>query len=222
MKKLAFTVAAVGMMLLSSNAYCGYGHEGKMYTILSMGYGVQDHEHDLTGAVTSSLNNTGNGLLANAGMGYYLLDEFRVDLQAHYDRGFKFKKTAVVGADSVDVRGKDVSIGGFANAYYDLLNASNFTPYAMVGVGFLRTEYKAEVKVNTTTGKENKSKYNIAYQGGLGLAYHAGSSVDLDFGYRYITSQQPEYKMAITSPAVSLNAQPDIIHAAMFGIRLTY
>lgn len=222
MNKFITAAATATLVLLSSNAYCGYGHQGKMYTLLNLGYGVQDHQMDFTGAATGGLKNSGNGLLGQAGMGYYLLDELRVDLLVHYDRGFKFKKSGTLGATAVTARGKDISIGGFGNVYYDFLNSSNFTPYGMLGAGFLRTEYKATVNVAGTDGKENKGKYNFAYEAGLGLAYHAGQGVDIDLGYRYITMQQPEYKMTLTSPAVTINAQPDIIHAAIVGLRLTY
>lgn len=218
MKKTLFTLTTCAMILASSSAFAGYGHEGKTYTNIGLGYGVQDHNQEITGGSTASLKDMGDGLLGNLGMGYYLLDEFRVDFNIHYDRGFKSKKSN----GTVTARGKEVSVGLFGNAYYDLLNNSNVTPYVMLGAGFLRNEYKTEITVSPNMGRENKSQYSIAYQAGMGLAYHAGSNVDIDFGYRYINKGSDEYKMTIISPAVNVKAAPDIVHAAIIGLRLTY
>lgn len=221
MKKLSTILGALSLGLLASTAYAGYGHEGKAYTKLDMGYGIQDSKQTLTRGLTAAGKDSGDGIVLSAGLGYYFMDELRVDLMAYYDRGMKSKTSTKSGATNVAIRGKEQSFGAFANAYYDVLNQSNVTPYIMGGAGFLRNEFKSEI-VTTATGKQNKNKFAIAYQGGAGVSYHLSSSFDIDFGYRYIMKGSEEYKFTITNLNTDVKAKTSPVHAGIIGLKSTF
>jgi len=214
----------ITMSVLSSNvAHAGYGHEGKVYTKLDLGYGIQDHDQTVTGTQVGKANDSGGGLMFNASLGHYFLDELRIDFQIHYDQGLKSKKSFISGADTVTMRGDEASFGGFVNFYYDWLNTSNVTPYVTVGAGLLRSEFTSKIAVNAANElKDKKSKYGISYKAGLGMAYHIGTNVDIDMGYSYIQKGVDKYNIAIPTAGVNVVAEPGIVHSVMVGIRLTY
>jgi opacity protein-like surface antigen len=224
MNKNLTLVITLWSLLLSSSAYAGYGHEGKVYTKLDAGFGLQDNEQTITNnGVKAVGKDSGGGLLAGVGLGYYFMDELRVDGSFYYDRGMKTKKTVRAGGFDTTMRAKEQSFGGFANAYFDVLNSSNITPYVMGGVGFFRNEFKTEVTVQGEgVGKENKSKFGMGYQAGAGVSYHLSSNFDLDFGYRYIKKGSKEYKFRIESLDASVVAKTGPVHAAIIGIRSTF
>jgi opacity protein-like surface antigen len=121
------------------------------------------------------------------------------------------------------MKGDEATFAGFVNVYYDWLNQSNITPYVMLGAGLTRNEFTSRISVdgaNETKGR--KSKYGTGYKAGLGFAYHVGTNVDIDIGYSYLSKGVDKYNITIPSPAVSVVAEPDVVHSMMFGIRLTY
>jgi opacity protein-like surface antigen len=224
MNKNLTLVITLGTLLLSSSAYAGYGQEGKVYTKLNAGFGLQNIEQTTTNnGVKAAGKDSGTGLLGEAGLGYYIMDELRVDGSFYFDRGMKTKKTVRAGGVDTTMRSKEESFGGFANAYFDVLNSSNIVPYVMGGVGFFRNDFKTEVTVQGEgVGKENKNKSGVGFQGGAGISYHLSSNFDVDFGYRYIRKGSKEYKFKIDSLDASIIAKTTPIHAAIIGIRSTF
>lgn len=222
--KSKITALALSFAVLTSNvAQAGYGHEGKMYTKIDFGFGIQDHKQNITGAQTGGAEDSGNGLLFNAALGHYFLDELRLDFQLHFDQGIESKKSFVSGANTVSLKGKEQTIGAFANVYYDWLNASSITPYVTAGVGLTRNEFTTKIRVNNgAENRDKKSKYGVGYKAGIGMAYHAGSNVDIDFGYNYLTKGVEDYSFTIPTANVNVKAETDAVHSLMVGIRLTY
>jgi opacity protein-like surface antigen len=62
------------------------------------------------------------------------------------------------------------------NAYYDINNISNFTPYFGIGGGLTNVKFFGV------------SKITPAMQGKLGLHYNVSDKIQLSGGYRYFTS----------------------------------
>ncbi len=217
-------VFASALVFMSQAAFAGYGHEGKVYGVLDLGYGMQDSDQTITlTGITSKGKGAGRGLAFSGGFGYYLLDELRVEGSLYADQGMESKKSVSSGTKNVAMYGKEKSFGAFANAYFDVLNESNIIPYVMVGAGFLRNEFESELKIpGTGTGRESKSKFSKAYQGGAGINYHLSSSLDLDFGYRYINKGEKEYKFTVTSVNAGVKAKAGPTHIAVIGFRSTF
>lgn len=220
--KLAAVIIAVSAVG-SSNAYAGYGHEGKTYTKFDIGYGIQDHEQVVSGDHTGTASDSGGGFIYRAALGHYLLDELRVDFQLHFDRGLRSKQSFTSGANTVTMKGEESTFAGFFNVYYDWLNASNVTPYVNLGAGLTRNEFTSRITVDGgSESKGRKSSYGIGYKAGLGMAYHISTNVDFDIAYNYLKKGVDDYNITIPTANVTVKAEPDIAHALMFGIRLTY
>jgi opacity protein-like surface antigen len=221
MKKLALFVAVANICILSSNANAGYGHAGKAYTKLDLGWGVQQNKQTLSGTLATSGEDLGDGIAIGAGLGYYFFDSLRFDGMLYYDRGMKSKVNAVSGATNVTIRGKEQSLGFFVNATYDFLNSSNITPYVTGGAGFLRNEFKTEI-VTSTLNKAGKSSFNMAYQGGVGISYHISSALDIDLGYRYIKKGSDKYNLTLSAISTTVKAETEPEHVGIIGFRSTF
>lgn len=219
--KIAAILLATSVMG-ANLAHAGYGHEGKIYTKLDLGYGIQDHDQTVSGLQVGEAKDSGGGLMFTGALGHYFLDELRIDLQVHFDQGLKSKKSFQYAGNTVTMRGDESSFGGFANVYYDWLNESLITPYVTVGAGLVRSEFTSKMMVLGTESKDKKSKYGIGYKAGFGMAYHAGSNVDIDFGYNYIQRGVDKYNISIPTAGVNVVAEPGSVHAIMLGLRLTY
>lgn len=220
MKKCSVVLGLV-LTSISANSYAGYGHEGKGYTKLDLGMGAQENKQTLTRGLKTNGKDLGTGILAGGGLGYYFMDELRVDLMLYYDKGMKTKKSTRSGTTNVTIRGREESLGLFANAYFDILNRSDFIPYITGGLGYLRNEFKSTI-ITSTEARENKSQFAFGYQAGLGVSYHLSSNFDLDFGYRFINKGAKEYKFTITSINTDVKAEPGIVHAGIIGLRSTF
>lgn len=220
MKKLFLATA---LSLYSTLAFAGYGQDGKIYTKFDLGYGVQDIKQNITGGISSTTQ--GDGVIGFVGLGYYMLDEMRVEGSFFYDRGLRSKANATSAAsEKLIVRGKERTIAAYATVYYDFLNTSNITPYISGGIGYMRNEFEAKIS-NLTTASESKAKkgrFTYGYLAGLGVAYHVASSLDIDFSYRYMQSSDSEYKMLDDTFGLNIVAKGGPVHAGTIGIRNTF
>ena len=66
-----------------------------------------------------------------------------------------------------------------ANAYFDYLTCTPWTPYVGAGIG------TAYLKYNANSGAEKKTVYNFAWQVMGGVTYDINANWALDAGYRY-------------------------------------
>ena len=96
-----------------------------------------------------------------------------------------------------------------ANAYFDYLTCTPWTPYVGAGIG------SAYLKADN--GNEAKSVYNLAWQVMAGLTYDINSHWTLDAGYRYadLGRIRKNYGDSVTK----LTARD---HEIMLGVRYTF
>ena len=96
-----------------------------------------------------------------------------------------------------------------ANAYFDYLTCTPWTPYVGAGIG------SAYLKADG--GEEAKSVYNLAWQVMAGLTYDINSNWTLDAGYRYadLGRIRKNYGDSVTK----LTARD---HEIMLGVRYTF
>ena len=96
-----------------------------------------------------------------------------------------------------------------ANAYFDYLTCTPWTPYVGAGIG------SAYLKADN--GEQAKSVYNLAWQVMAGLTYDINSNWTLDAGYRYadLGRIRKNYGDSVTK----LTARD---HEIMLGVRYTF
>jgi opacity protein-like surface antigen len=81
------------------------------------------------------------------------------------------------------------------NAYYDIKNNTNFTPYITLGVGIARNKAKSTYTTSTKYNGENiptstnlgeSTKDNFAYKLGIGSRYALTKTIDFDLRYQFV------------------------------------
>lgn len=97
-----------------------------------------------------------------------------------------------------------------ANAYFDYLTCTPWTPYVGAGIG------SAYLKADD--GNEAKSVYNLAWQVMAGLTYDINSHWTLDAGYRYADLGRIR-KNSGEGHVAKLTARD---HEIMLGVRYTF
>ena len=96
-----------------------------------------------------------------------------------------------------------------ANAYFDYLTCTPWTPYVGAGIG------SAYLKADG--GEEAKSVYNLAWQVMAGLTYDINSNWTLDAGYRY--ADLGRIRKNSGDSVTKLTARD---HEIMLGVRYTF
>lgn len=97
-----------------------------------------------------------------------------------------------------------------ANAYFDYLTCTPWTPYVGAGIG------SAYLKADN--GNEAKSVYNLAWQVMAGLTYDINSHWTLDAGYRYADLGRIRKNFG-EGHVAKLTARD---HEIMLGVRYTF
>lgn len=97
-----------------------------------------------------------------------------------------------------------------ANAYFDYLTCTPWTPYVGAGIGsaYLKADY----------GEVAKSVYNLAWQVMAGVAYDLNSNWTLDAGYRYADLGRVRKNFG-NGFVVKTTARD---HEIMMGVRYTF
>jgi opacity protein-like surface antigen len=220
---LAFTIISSLFISSANIANAFYGQENKTYLTGKLGLAANNAKTTYSNGITGSANATAMGAAAEVGVGYYILDELRVDFDGYFAKKLRSSKTFTSGVTRTQSNTKQRIVGGFVNLYYDFLNNSNITPYASVGLGFMRTELTSTLYSGAASEIVNKNLLSPAYSLGLGMSYHLASSYELDFGYRFTTPTKNKDKYIIFS---SLNAtgkfKPQGNHNFLIGIRHTF
>lgn len=96
-----------------------------------------------------------------------------------------------------------------ANAYFDYLTCTPWTPYVGAGIG------SAYLKADD--GEQAKSVYNLAWQVMAGLTYDINSNWTLDAGYRY--ADLGRIRKNSGDRVAKLTARD---HEIMLGVRYTF
>lgn len=96
-----------------------------------------------------------------------------------------------------------------ANAYFDYLTCTPWTPYVGAGIG------SAYLKADN--GEQAKSVYNLAWQVMAGLTYDINSHWTLDAGYRY--ADLGRIRKNSGDSVAKLTARD---HEIMLGVRYTF
>lgn len=99
-----------------------------------------------------------------------------------------------------------------ANAYFDYLTCTPWTPYVGAGMG------AAYLKYNRDNGADKKTTYNFAWQVMGGVTYDINANWTLDAGYRYADLGQ--IRKNYGDGAIAKVKVRD--HEILFGARYTF
>lgn len=118
-----------------------------------------------------------------AALGYYVLEHLRVEAEFAYRKN-KLDSGKISGFGSLPASGEIYSTSGMANAYWDFLNNSDFTPYLGLGLGW------SSVKLKGPGGSDSSS--GLAGQFIGGVSYDINETVALTLDYRFFTTKDPK------------------------------
>ena len=138
---------------------------------------------------------------AGLGLGFKWNEWLRFDVTGEYRGKATFHgsdNVVFTGGQGVDNYSGSKSEWVFlANAYVDLGSWYGFTPYIGAGVGGAYVTihgfrddgviYQSGVLTNSVVFAEDNSKWNFAWAVHAGLTYRVTPSMNIDFGYRYIS-----------------------------------
>ncbi len=125
--------------------------------------------------------------MLNLAYGRYLCDWFRLEGELGYVHMGLDKLENKNTGNEVDISGRDTHITGMLNAYIDIINSTDFTPFVGGGIGFAHAELDTEfigpfhgAKVRT-----EDSDTVFAYQllAGVSWAFHPSWALDLMYKF---------------------------------------
>jgi opacity protein-like surface antigen len=224
---------------------------------------------DDDGAVVKNTkqSNVLKGSAGDIGFGYALSDSLRTDITFNMQQGETKFKDVELNDDVGNVKGKvsykpsigdivtnevqqsqiilrEKKLGLIANVYYDFNNSSDFTPYAMAGVGIQASSLEAKLYGFTEGEGENadkttsfqpvksKSLISLGYQVGLGVDYEMSKDIFLDVGYK-VSGSTGKYSFEtrdgeIHPEIISIDpdndkfASPKLQHTMNAGVRFAF
>lgn len=196
-KKIISTILLCSPIIAEANVYIGMSATGSLvkqksgktdYTKIFNEKNFEEKKDSF-----DNLNKSGAG--ADFRLGYKFNNPLRIELMFSdvpdlkgNDRSFKdnSKKTLLSFESSSNIF--------MANFYYDFHNESDFTPWAMIGVGISynklamrvhNTKYTENKEINLTNSHIN-SKNDFSYSIGLGSSYKLTEQIFVDAGIRYV------------------------------------
>lgn len=161
--------------------------------------------------------------LSDETLGYHLA----YGLQAGFIRGelefnnsepLKFKSNN----SAADLKMKIYKHSFMANAYFDFLNCTSWTPYIGAGLGTSYLKAKRFVYADGTKAKNfDKSVYTLGWQVMAGVAYKINSNWSVDAGYRYadLGRIRKHEVFGANSTTAKIKVRE---HSALLGIRYTF
>ncbi|MBQ8481472.1 MAG: porin family protein [Alphaproteobacteria bacterium] len=140
----------------------------------------------------------------------------RGELEVNNSMPLSAKSTAT---DGTDLKMKVYKYSAMANAYFDFLNCTSWTPYVGAGLGTSWLKAKQFAYADGAKTKNfDKSVYNLAYQAMAGVAYKINSHWTVDAGYRFADLGRIR-KHEVTGQNVKLKVRD---HSALLGVRYTF
>jgi len=141
------------------------------------------------------------GLTVESDTGYslsgfvgYSKNKGRIEMETSYQTN-DLDKLGVEGYGEVGIDGDVSSISMLFNGYIDFTNSSSVTPYIGAGLGIARVEIsKVDVPGYGDLTTKSVDDTVFAYQIGTGLLFKINDNIALDFKYRYLGTEDPEYE----------------------------
>ena len=161
--------------------------------------------------------------MLNLAYGRRLCDWFRLEAEIGYTHMSVDNLKNKNSGSEVDISGNDSHISGLINAYFDIKNSTDFTPFVGVGVGVAHTKLDTEFigPVHGVKVKTNDSDTAFAYQflAGVSWAFHPSWSIDLMYKF-YGTNERDHTNSA--GNAVSVNVEGTKASFVELGLRYCF
>lgn len=161
--------------------------------------------------------------LSDESLGYHLA----YGLQAGFIRGeLEFNNSEPLKFKShnpaADLKMKIYKHSFMANAYFDFLNCTSWTPYIGAGLGTSYLKAKQFVYGNGAKFKNfDKSVYTLGWQAMAGIVYKINTNWAVDAGYRYadLGRIRKHEVFGANSTTAKIKVRE---HSALLGIRYTF
>ncbi len=116
------------------------------------------------------------------GIGYKFNKFFRTDLTTEYS-SLKYEASDLDVGTALAQRVKLFNI--MVNGYFDFYTGRIFTPYAVVGLGYSRSNAKDLIDSELDITYSGNNKNNFAWNVGLGSKITLSKNIDFDITYKY-------------------------------------
>lgn len=175
---------------------------------------------DISGVGGSSVEAEDSSVSVGLALGYDFNVAFNLPMRIELDWNMhsQIEDTGrTTGIGSADLTTNIGIQALFLNAYYDLHNASKFTPYIGAGIGIAAVDVESFPRGSFTL--HDKSTGNFAWNMSLGVSYAFTPSLGLDFSYRYAHFGKGE-----TENINNITAKTDTIdaHQGILAVRYTF
>lgn len=168
------------------------------------GAGLSLLEESDTRGSASATHDFEPGWLGLGGAGYAFSSGIRLEGEIGYRRN---------SVDNGPGNAEAWSVMG--NALYDFNTGTRFTPYVGAGIGGARLNFN---NVSAGSTSIDDSDTVLAYQGLAGVTYRLNTNINLDLGYRYFTTEKPNFR---TRAGGTVESDYDD-HAVVLGLRYRF
>jgi opacity protein-like surface antigen len=201
MKKVLLAVAVTMSVFCATGSYAltPYVAGGGGYNFVS----DSDMNADLTDGDVASVS-FDSGYAFRGAVGARIGQNFRLEIEGFYSEN-DMDDVNLMNIVSVDASKEASTTGVLLNGYFDLNLGGPFVPYASAGLGYANAEF----------GKLEDDVF--AYTFGAGIAYEFNKNVALDFGYRYLATEDIDDKSGLVGFSVGYESQQ-----LLLGVRYTF
>lgn len=105
-----------------------------------------------------------------------------------------------------------------ANAYWDITNVLDFTPYVGAGIGLAFINTSCEIEGSGLYVRTSDTSTELAAQIGFGCSYFISSNMSADLGYRYLFTGEGNSGHS----GWRLNADAVRLHQISLGLRISF
>ena len=125
--------------------------------------------------------------------GGYNFGMFRVEGEIGYQINDIDRISACSGGScgSASASGDVTALSFLANAYFDFVNKTPFTPYITAGIGVARLDIDDFAVLGYRIGDSDDTVF--AYQVGAGVAYAINKNFSIDLKYRFFGTSDPDF-----------------------------
>ena len=125
-----------------------------------------------------------NSALFSVAAGWRITNQFRSEIEIGYN-----KSDFDLDVSGVKFDGSSKTLTGLINGYYDFKTGSRFSPYIGAGIGIARHD----ADLTTATVSSSDKDTVLAYQAGAGALIEISPDWDIQAGYRYLGTSDPDF-----------------------------
>lgn len=202
MQRILGLVVGVLVLLFAAQAWAQVQPQG-LYVSGNIGFGIRPNA-DIAGPSGNQFDND-PAFVINGAVGVELNPMIRVEGEI----GWHFNNADVAGF------ARDFSFGAISfmgNGYFDIPTNSPIRPYVGAGLGFALVGVEEDVFGVT----DSDSDLVGAFQLMAGLGFDINPRTTLTFGYRYFTTTDPTFRLAVSGPFETEYTSHDFLFGARF------